>query len=166
MASNTLLNVLINQQNHGEHYQFIYKDLQKIIDHGENKGDTRVRFVSRSLIGKQDARMRHVFLEFQHHNRTEPRFERGSEKKRFEKGSLWAQVYVSEHNPSWSKYTSSWKPNWKDEISIQLPNIPMDMETIIDHEQSLPNMYILGVRDCRHHVSDMLNFCYQDVLMD
>lgn len=157
MASNTLLNFLIHQQNHGEHYQFIYKDLQKIIDHGENKGDTRVRFVSRSLIGKQDGRMRHVFLEFQHHK---------AKKVESQKGSLWAQVYISEHNPSWVKYTSTWKPNWKDEISIQLPNIPMDMETIIEHEESLPSMYVLGVRDCRHHVSDMLNFCYQDVLND
>jgi hypothetical protein len=153
MASNTLLNILLNQPNHGKHYDFIYRDLQKIINHGDHQGDTRVRFVSRSLIRKQDSMARHVFLEFQNSASNPP------------KNPMYTLLYVSEHNPSWARNASVWKTDWKDEISIQLPNIPMDMDDIMSHEKTLPSMYMLGVRDCRHHVSDMLHFCYQDILL-
>jgi hypothetical protein len=156
MTSKTWLNILVNQRTHGKHYEFIYKDLQKIIDHGENKGDTRVRFVSRSLLRKHDNFARHVFLEFQRRSSKEPHPTQPMD----------MQIYISEHNPSWARYTSVWRPDWKDEISIQLPNIHFDMDDIIEHEQTLPNMYMLGVRDCRHHVSDMLHFCYTDILTE
>lgn len=36
---------------------------------------------------------------------------------------------------------------------------PMTMEDIVAYEETLPKKYILGVRDCRHHASDILRFC-------
>lgn len=153
MTSYTVLNLLSNLKNHKEYYDFIYTDLKKIVERGEHRGHTQVRFVSRSLRGKRDKRFRHVFLEFQQSPKT------------FSQKNPWKQVYVSEHNPSWARNSNHGIPHWKDEISIQLPNVSHDMHGIIEHEQALPRMYVLGVRDCRHHVSDMLSFCYPDILV-
>lgn len=147
MTSYTLLDILGSQKVHGEHYQFIYKDIRTVLQHSEsnnkNKNNVGVRFVSRSLMGKKDRLMRHVFLEFDLHK----------------------TLYVSEHNPSWARSsTESVSTCWKDEISIRLPNTHRTLDELVDYENKLPNMYMLGVRDCRHHVSDMLCFCYPDVL--
>lgn len=157
MASHTLLNVFANLKDHGRYYDFLYEDLQKIIEHGEHDGHTQVRFVSRSLRGKRDKQFRHVYLEFQQKNRS----------KRQKNPWKHARVYISEHNPSWARNSNDDNGVhycWKDEISIHLPNVAHDMNDIIDHEQGLPGVYMLGVRDCRHHVSDMLSFCYPDVV--
>ena len=159
MASNTLLNVFTNLENHGQYYDFLYDDLQKIIEHGEHKGHTQVRFVSRSLRGQRDTQFRHVFLEFRQQQQNQ------------HKNKPWmnSRLYISEHNPYWARNNNNNNNKktlyYRDEISILLPNVTHDMRKIIDHEEGFPGMYVLGVRDCRHHVSDMLSFCYPDVLL-
>ena len=149
MASHTLLSVFTNLENHGRYYDFLYEDLKKIIEHGEHKGHTQVRFVSRSLRGKRDGQFRHVYLEFR------------QQQPQRKKKSPWknTRVYISEHNPSWARNDNK-SPFYRDEISLLLPNVDHDMSEIIEHEEGLPGVYVLGVRDCRHHVSDMLSFCY------
>jgi hypothetical protein len=160
MTSYTVLNLLSNLDNHKEYYDFIYTDLKKIVERGEHRGHTQVRFVSRSLRGKQDKQFRHVFLEFQK-----------SPNKSFSQKNPWKQVYVSEHNPVWARSSNNCNNNmpqtqWKDEISIQLPNVSHDMHEIIEHERGFSRMYVPGMRDCRHHVSDMLSFCYPEILVN
>lgn len=154
--SKILLQVL-NKQNdvHSTYYKFLYNDLNKIIDKEDNFGHTRVRFVSRALRNKNDNIFRHVFLEFQ----------RGVPAKRHNTST--SRVYVAEHAPSWATIMEQNSLfDWKDELSIQLPNIPYGFTEIIQHDKDLSPVYLLGIRDCRHHVQDMLHFCYPLTFQD
>jgi len=116
------------------HYNFLYRKMRDIIVNHESKGNTQVRFVSTALRDKHDWRYRHVSLEFL--DRNTGRFK------------------VSE------KYSMSLCNEWRDEFSIGLPNVPWTIEEIEAFESRVPDMYILGLMDCRHHVSDMLRMCY------
>ena len=116
------------------HYNFLYRKMRDIIVNHESKGNTRVRFVSKALRDKHDWRYRHVSLEFMDHST--------------------GRFKVSE------KYSFSLCNEWRDEFSIGLPNVPWTIEDIEDFESRVPDVYILGLMDCRHHVSDMLRMCY------
>lgn len=116
------------------HYNFLYRKMSDIIVNHESQGNTQVRFVSRALRGKNDSRYRHVSLEFMDHNT--------------------GRFKVSE------KYSLSLSNEWRDEFCIGLPNVHWTIEEIEDFESNIPNMYIIGLMDCRHHVSDMLRMCY------
>jgi hypothetical protein len=45
-------------------------------------------------------------------------------------------------------------------IFIPLPSVHNTIDDIIEFEASLPTKYIIGIRDCRHHVLDLLNYLY------
>lgn len=148
--SKDLLNVLIEQTKYSPQYNFVHDELDRVITNNTSFGHTRVRFVSRNL-RKKNTSFRHVFLEFQ----------RGIPNKRNNTSS--SRIYVSEHAPFWSTIIEERQEglfDWEEEISIQLPNIPYGMTEIMTYDSNLPQTYLLGVRDCRHHVRDMLTFCY------
>ena len=50
--------------------------------------------------------------------------------------------------------------DWKEELSIQLPNIEYDFDEIRDFDEQASDIYLLGLQDCRHHTWNMLQFCY------
>lgn len=49
-----------------------------------------------------------------------------------------------------------------DGILVPLPSIKHTIREIEDFESTLPREYILGIRDCRHHVLDLLRYVYPD----
>lgn len=148
--SKELLHVLREQTKYSPQYNFVYDELNRVIINHTSFGHTRVRFVSRNL-RKKNINLRHVFLEFQ----------RGIPNKR--NNSSYSRMYISEHAPFWSTILEERQEglfDWEEEISIQLPNIPYGMTEIMAYDKNLPQTYMLGIRDCRHHVCDMLSFCY------
>lgn len=116
------------------HYNFLYHNMRDIIMNNKSTGNTQVRFVSKALLNKHDLRYRHVSLEFMDHNT--------------------GRFKVSE------KYSLSLSNDWRDEFSIGLPNIHWTLDEIEEFESTIHKVYILGIMDCRHHVSDMLRMCY------
>lgn len=151
--SNELLNVLISTSisNPVVTYNFVYNELKRVLKH-ESTGKMRVRFVSRSLRDRQDEIFKHVFLEFQ--EGTPLRKNNLNEKQNY-------TLYVAEHAPGISyAIEDKLKFKWKEEISIQLPNVSHTLSDIIGFDESVSNMYVPGINDCRHHVSNMLQLCY------
>lgn len=47
-------------------------------------------------------------------------------------------------------------------VLTRLPGVETSLDAILEYEATLPRRYILGVRDCRHHVSDLLKWCYNN----
>jgi len=47
-----------------------------------------------------------------------------------------------------------------DGIIVPLPPIRQSIREIEDFESTLPTEYLLGIRDCRHHVLDLLHYIY------
>jgi hypothetical protein len=47
-----------------------------------------------------------------------------------------------------------------DTIFIALPSVRHTLEELIEFEKTLPHKYVVGLRDCRHHVLDILDFLY------
>lgn len=45
-------------------------------------------------------------------------------------------------------------------LYMPLPSVDLTLEEILAYEDTLPRTYIVGVRDCRHHVRDLLKFVY------
>ena len=45
-------------------------------------------------------------------------------------------------------------------IFVPLPSVHNTLDDIAAFEASLPTKYIIGIRDCRHHVLDLLNYLY------
>ena len=45
-------------------------------------------------------------------------------------------------------------------LFIPLPSVENSLEDLAAFESSLPTKYIIGIRDCRHHVLDLLNYLY------
>jgi hypothetical protein len=43
---------------------------------------------------------------------------------------------------------------------VALPMVSDTPDDIAAYEATLPNTYILGIRDCRHHALDVLNYLY------
>lgn len=150
MSSEILKCLMVDTAYHTDTYKFLYTELQRVIAE-PSKGSTRARFVSRSLLTRHDTRFKHVFLEFQ----------RGTPmRKKFEKSDN-IQVYVADHSPNWSYvFDDTFHVEWKEELSIQLPNIEYNFNEIRDFDEKASDKYILGLQDCRHHTLNMLRFCY------
>lgn len=47
-------------------------------------------------------------------------------------------------------------------LVVPLPTVWNSIGDILDFEDTLPKHYIVGVRDCRHHVLDLLDYLYGD----
>jgi hypothetical protein len=68
---------------------------------------------------------------------------------------------VFEHGPIRTAADSN-----KDAQTIQnaivspLPAVEYTIDDIAEFEKTLPTQYIIGRRDCRHHVRDLLTWCY------
>jgi hypothetical protein len=45
-------------------------------------------------------------------------------------------------------------------LLIELPYVHNSIEDIVAFESMLPTTYLLGYRDCRHHVLDLLEYLY------
>jgi len=45
-------------------------------------------------------------------------------------------------------------------LRIPLPSVHNALEDILAFEETLPTKYLIGVRDCRHHVLDLLGYLY------
>lgn len=116
------------------YYQFLYTDVKRILEY-ESRGDTRVRFVSKALRYRDDRKFRHVSLECRDH----------STEKVYEK--------------SWMNVGNE----WREEFCITLPNIPYTTAELDQMENSLNDFYVIGLSDCRHHVSDLLRLCYPPI---
>jgi hypothetical protein len=43
---------------------------------------------------------------------------------------------------------------------VALPMVSDTPDDIMAYEATLPNAYMLGIRDCRHHAMDVLNYLY------
>ena len=151
MSVEILKSLMVDTAYQTKTYKVLYSELERVITEPSN-GLTRVRFVSRSLRNRHDDRFKHVFLEFQ----------RGTPmRKRRENKFDEIQVYVSEHAPVLSYlYEEAFETDWRDELSIQLPNITHEFDTIRHFDEMSSDLYILGLHDCRHHTMNMLNFCY------
>lgn len=155
MSTNArLINLLDDMVLNKRWYDFVHEEIVRVSRHSSGFGHTRVRFVSRSL-PKVDPRFaRHVFLEFQ----------RGAPPSKRRPSNDGTRIYISEHCPKWDNSREDEhlrsQFEWKEELSLQLPNIPYGMREIVSYDEHLPDHYVLGFRDCRHHVVDMLRFCY------
>lgn len=150
MSSEILKCLMVETAYHTNSYKFLYTELQRVIAE-PSKGSTRVRFVSRSLRTRKDDRFKHVFLEFQ----------KGTPMRKTFKKSDNVQVYVAEHAPKLSYvFDDTFSIDWKEELSIQLPNIEYDFDEIRDFDEKVSDIYLLGLQDCRHHTWNMLQLCY------
>lgn len=69
------------------------------------------------------------------------------------------EVHVSDHGPSTGTLVNDiWtSPGLH---FTKLPYIQKTMQEVKDFEAQMPFEYIPFVHDCRHHVLDLLNFCY------
>ena len=45
-------------------------------------------------------------------------------------------------------------------VFVPLPDVGDSIEDILEFERRLPKNYVIGVRDCRHHVLDLLEYLY------
>ena len=45
-------------------------------------------------------------------------------------------------------------------IFIPLPSVANSLEDLEQFQATLPKKYVMGVRDCRHHVVDILDYLY------
>ena len=150
MSSEILKCLMVDTAYHTNSYKFLYTELQRVIEE-PSKGLTRVRFVSRSLRNRKDDRFKHVFLEFQ----------KGTPMRKKNQKTDNIQVYVAEHAPNLSYlFDDTFNVDWKEELSIQLPNIDCDFDEIRHFDEMSSDIYLLGLQDCRHHTLNMLHFCY------
>lgn len=44
--------------------------------------------------------------------------------------------------------------------AVALPSVHNTVDDIMEFERSLPTEYVIGIRDCRHHVLDVLEYLY------
>ena len=131
--SQLILNVMLNVDDHSSHYRFLYQDLQRILRDSKSTGNTSVRFVSKALRFRNDTQFRHVSLEF-------------TESKKTHVSEIYSNITVNS--------------DWKDEFALALPNIDLSITDVLETEEGCKSMYLLGLHDCRHHVSDMFKLCY------
>jgi hypothetical protein len=64
---------------------------------------------------------------------------------------------IFEHGPV--KYDAS-REMCDRTLVIPLPSVNNTLEDIIEFEKTLPARYVIGIRDCRHHVLDLLDYLY------
>jgi hypothetical protein len=138
IMSDAILRSLGSLGGHATHYEFLYKDIRRIIQTHKSEGPTRVRFVSKALFTRNDPHFRHVALEFMVPNEVD----------------RTCEFYCSE------KYSLALSNDWRDEFAIALPNVSYSIDDIVEMEAELPRMYLIGYMDCRHHVESMLKLIY------
>lgn len=136
MLSTLKLNSLISKDTKHQ-YKEVHSRAVQVIKVNQSKGNTRVRLVYRNIGYFED--VYHVYLEFSECN-----------------SNNFCTTYISEHKPFWDNQQSI-----NQEEIIQMPNISLEIQDILKLESELPSMYVLGIRDCRHHVVDMLQLCYE-----
>jgi hypothetical protein len=74
-------------------------------------------------------------------------------------------AHVFEHGPVTSAEVSaegsatSTQPQFQT-IVVPLPTVWNSIDDILAFEATLPRTYIVGFRDCRHHVLDLLDYLY------
>lgn len=49
----------------------------------------------------------------------------------------------------------------EDTITVPLPPVKESIHDILAFEQTLSKTYVVGIRDCRHHVLDLLEYLYR-----
>lgn len=64
---------------------------------------------------------------------------------------------IFEHGPI--RY-DPYRPFEDDGINVLLPPIKHTIRALEEFESTLPTQYVLGLRDCRHHVLDFLEYMY------
>lgn len=73
-----------------------------------------------------------------------------------------AEIHVMEHGPvrlrNNVESSISLLPDY--ERVLELPSVPFEIHELQALEAVLPKIYLLGVRDCRHHVIDILDALY------
>lgn len=50
--------------------------------------------------------------------------------------------------------------SFDDAVIVPLPSVSHTVEQVQAYQDSMPDTYIPGIRDCRHHVIDLLAFLY------
>ena len=120
-------------------YKFVDTEIARILNkqihQTPNKKNTRVVF--KSKCNKYNKNFKHVYLEFIDND----------------------CHYTCEKSPTW-KNDSAKLLFTQDDITIELPNIILSIDDIKYFESQQNNNYILGINDCRHHVCNLLDFCY------
>ena len=66
--------------------------------------------------------------------------------------------YIFEHGPI--RYDP--RREWEGSLVIPLPGVHNTIRDIQEFEHTLPDKYIVGLRDCRHHVLDLLEYLYPE----
>jgi len=64
---------------------------------------------------------------------------------------------IFEHGPV--KYDMH-RPMCDNTVLIELPYVHNSLDDIAAFELTLPTTYVVGYRDCRHHVLDLLEYLY------
>lgn len=70
-------------------------------------------------------------------------------------GSEW---YIFEHGPVQYDRLRTLEST----TQIPLPTVWNSIDDIRAFETTLPRQYLVGIRDCRHHVLDLLDYLYDD----
>lgn len=65
-----------------------------------------------------------------------------------------------EHGPIRTNHCMLDQCELENAVLAPLPPVAYTIDDIRDFESTLPTRYILGVRDCRHHVRDLMAWCY------
>lgn len=66
--------------------------------------------------------------------------------------------HIFEHGPI--EYDPLRALEFEDTVYVQLPSVINTIDDILTFELTLPTKYIIGMRDCRHHVIDLLDYLY------
>lgn len=69
-------------------------------------------------------------------------------------------AHVFEHGPVTNGEDSVGKTPQFQTIVVPLPTVWNSIDDILAFEATLPRTYIVGFRDCRHHVLDLLDYLY------
>ena len=67
---------------------------------------------------------------------------------------------VFEHGPIRTNRCDARECRLSDAVLMPLPPVGVTIDDILAFEDTLPKRYIPGVRDCRHHVRDLMAWCY------
>ena len=75
-------------------------------------------------------------------------------------GASLEQERIFEHGP----VTLQARPHFvkNDTIFVPLPSVDRSLDDILEFQESLPKKYVVGIRDCRHHVLDLLEYLYPE----
>jgi len=65
--------------------------------------------------------------------------------------------YIAEHGPIRYDPYRAWDHN---SVTVTLPSVHNTIADVCAFETTLPKQYLVGVRDCRHHVLDLLDYLY------